>query len=212
MRKLVLCFVLLAGSTFAAPVINTQIDCPVVSGEGAAGCTANAGEYFASVSVYPGANHYGSASASFSDEYVLTVTSGPEQGFFGACFYGSGDTYQGTDFATGTFDGLSVEPTMRAFNFDTCPQSGSYQGAFASYTLGVPITSGLGLSASVLTSGATPQADASAYFTGFVFFDSSMNPVSGVDYSFDEVPVPEPSSACLLLCGFLLLVRRKTVR
>ena len=202
MRKLLLCFVLLSGSTFAAPVINTQVDCPVVSGEGAAGCTANAGEYFASVFVYPGANHYGSASASFSDEYVLTVIAGPEQGFIGACFYGSGDTYQGSDYADGGFAGLGVASTMRAFNFDTCPQSGGYNGELMSYTLGVPITSFLGLSASVSTSGATPQAQASANFTGFVFFDASMNPASGVNYSFDEVPGPAVPSLRRHSCCF----------
>ena len=209
MRKLLLCFVLLAGSTFAEPVITTQIDCPVVSGEGAAGCTANAGEYFASVLVYPGANHSGSASASFRDEYVLTVIAGPEQGFIGGCFYGSGDTYQGSDFAGGNFAGFGVNSGTRAFNFDTCPQSGGYNGELMSYTLGVPITSTLGLSASVSTSGATPQAQASVNFTGFVFFDASMNPASDINYSFDEVPgppVPEPSLISLLSCGLVFLV------
>lgn len=184
----------LACSAWAAPILNTQVNCPVVSGMGALGCSSNAGAFFARVFVYPGANHFGSASASFRDDYVFTVTTGPAQGFFASCFEAAGDTYMGSILVGGSFAGGGIANTTRAFALHTCGQT--------SFTLGVPIVSTMLLSASVSTQGAIPQANAEVSFIGFQFFDAAGNPVTGVNYSLVEVSsVPEAATAWLLVCG-----------
>ena len=215
MRMLLVSFFIMAGSAFAAPIIDTQVHCPVVSGQGAMGCTASANSSEASVSVYPGANNSGSATASFQDDYLFTVTTGPSEGFFGACFSGDGDTYLGGDIANGNFGGSAVSSMTRAFSFSTCPSPGVFTGNLVPFTLGVPINASFSLYASVSTNGPTPQGFAQVSFSGLLFFDSMGSPISGVTYTLDEVStlggVPEPGTAGLLISGLasLVFLRRK---
>ncbi len=206
MRKILFCLVLMAGSASAAPIITTQTFCGSLSG-----CSADAGAYFASVTAEPPPGIYSfndsfSASASFQDEEVFTVTAGPQQGFFAACFSGEGDTFNGNDTVQAGFGGSGAPPPpMRAFSFQTC-------GTETSFTLGVPIDENVFFSASVSTSGPYPQAFADINFTGFQFFDASQNPVLDVTYSLDEATaVFEPCSASLLLFGLLLWASGKII-
>lgn len=210
MCKLLFFTVLLVSSARAA-LISTQTNCL-----GFPGCSASAGPYFASVAANPPPQTTGgsfSASASFQDDLVFTVTAGPEQGFFAVCFSGQGDTSRGSDFVEGDFAGQGVGNGSRFFQIQTCPPFQLTHVPLTSFTRDVAIRSTMLLSAAVSTSGPSPQGFASVAITGFDFFDESMNVVSDVTYTLAPMfPTPEPAPISLVLCGTLFFAFAQWVR
>lgn len=156
------------------------------------------------------------ATAEFQDDLVFTVTKGPAQGFFLPCLDVEADWFQGEAGAGAAF-GISVGTPFEG-SFGTC---GGFLGfpPPQSFTLGVPQTETLSLSAYAEAGSFDPslqaQAGASAALDGFFFFDSSMNPVSGVTYSLAEEPlvaVPEPATGLLLLSVLVFFCRMNDPR
>jgi len=207
MYKLAFSFVLLANSVNAASISTFGLE--TCDGGGAVRRFCGTGGPpggLETVSVEVGPlirGQFGWESDVIQGDVSFTVTGGLGQGFFAPCFEVSQDYFYGTANASATFGQATFSIPFKGIQ-DGC-------GSEMSFTLGVPQTFAISLSAYAsagtnLTD--TAQANAGVGLTGFEFFDSSQNPVSGADYSLSVVapfPVPEPADVSLLLCGLLVL-------
>lgn len=145
-----------------------------------------------------------SATATFQDDYLFTVTGGSGSGMIEPCIAVFWDNDRGNGDA-----GISFGST----GFST--EGGTREGALAScdgfsipllpFTFGVPQVVTVSMSATAQV-GITPsQVDDSADLDGFQFFDDSGNQLSNVHFSLVSTSVPEPGMWFPLLAVFLLL-------
>jgi hypothetical protein len=170
---------------------------------------ASIGNFFVDALAGPNPGEFATDTQELQEDLVFTVTSGPAQGFFQPCLDVSEDWFQGEARGFASFGRISVSASGQG-TFGTC---GDFVFPTQSFTLGVPQTATLSLSAFATAGSLDPdvqaQAGASARLDGFLFFDYGMNLVSGVTYSLvgGTVAVPEPATGFLLL-GVLVVFRR----
>jgi hypothetical protein len=201
MEILLFCFILVVNSTFGAiiptfnAVITRQVTCDGgpfnCGGEEVGANTDVGGNIFVgspnvSALAFALRDHSASASVTFQDDYVLTVTDGPAKGFFEV-----------------EFGGEVIRSGQVAGSFFGQTNGG---GERTSFKLGVPVGSTLFLNAEADASGNGDVSSSAAIgFVALDFFDASMNPVN-VSFTLVEGAVPEPSVAFSVVCGLLLLV------
>jgi len=227
MGKFPICLILVVSSASAA-ILSTQASCDgiVVNGTNSAQCgspsngspfaSATAGPNFASADASSPFGHGANASAMVTEDLVLTVTSGLTEGFFIACLSAGRDVSSAAATAIFTGPGFAAQQVATGFggqrivDLETCENSFGMPVSVtpASFTLGVPIRTELLLTAQA--GGVPISAGASASFSGFEFFDGSMNRVS--DVTFSLVEVPEPAEVFSLISGLvaLLILGRST--
>jgi hypothetical protein len=138
------------------------------------------------------------ASATFIDDYVLTVTGGTRSGIFAPCLF-AGAVFIGTQtigsasFGSVSFSGYRVANC----GFQGLPQPPTM---FLPFTFDIPQTFTISLYSS------TGEGVGRASLESFQFFNSPSNPLNNVHFTLVEVP--EPSSWSLLAVGamFFLVV------
>ena len=161
-----------------------------------------------------------SASASFTEGFILTVTGGSGDGYaeplFALSAGGSSEGFQGFGEASASLGGCALQ-TNGAPPGTCSPMS-------VPFVFGVPqmLTLSESTSADVLSPWSEPSSLAygNASMTGFEFFDANGQPLNGVSYSFVSTGqpsgVPEPGTfpilttmACAALIAF---ARRRRIR
>lgn len=219
MLKYVLLIGFVIGTGRAATLIATaQCGSTIVTNDAFASCNGpmtGAGAD-ASVSVSPSSFAGGvsvdsggpetSASATFDDEYVLTVTGGVGNGLFMPCMMaGASTSPPSTAGASASFGSVGVS-SLPQQDIGNCLASFLFQ--FLPFTFGVPQT--FELSASAHATGSLGEGDAGASFSKILFFDTAMNPLTGVDFTLVSVDVPEPATwLAPTLLGVILILRSK---
>ncbi|MGO4885582.1 MAG: PEP-CTERM sorting domain-containing protein [Bryobacteraceae bacterium] len=169
--------------------------------------------------VQTGAGEYASASASLTEDFVLTVTGGFGNGYaepdLGAG--GGGWGSYGVGWASASLGGCGVSSYGEGPPSVGCPWNS------VPFVFGVPEQLTLSESANVsleYTATGIPAVNAGALvYSGFLFFDANGQPLNDVSYSFvpGDLPpaTPEPGTlllsaiACAVLAGF---ARRRASR
>lgn len=142
------------------------------------------------LNVLPG-SAVASASASFSEEAVFTVSGGTGNGFFYPCVFATSHNGGSASIGFGTFSGPCLPPGSTFFGEQP-------------FIFGVPQI------VQITAQGSVPGASfreltASATLGPILFLDSSGNPLPNVTYTLVD-SVPEPSSRSLLSVGFMFFV------
>jgi hypothetical protein len=144
-----------------------------------------------------GTGFSGSSSASLQDQITLTISGGTGSGFYLPCFAIS------TDFAHASLGTFTADVAG-----NTC--SGGFGAAQSlPFAFDTPIHANLNMSATGLGS-AFFWGGGSASLEGFLFFDDSGDPLSGVTYVLTTTPpangdVPEPGVMMTIGLGLLAL-------
>jgi hypothetical protein len=150
----------------------------------------------------------GGAQASFSDDYVFTVTGGTGAGFFVPCLSGSTDAEASAGASFG-----SIALGLFAFQRNsTCNGPPFFFGQLP-FSFGVQQIVHFTISASAGPSPLRGSAFGMASFDGILFFDTSGHPLSNI--TFTLVEVPEPSAWSLLAVGamfFLVVAMIRKIR
>jgi hypothetical protein len=137
-----------------------------------------------------------SASATFIQTYVLTVTGGLGDGFAEPILQVSGDRYVGVAgaSASASFGGCELYQSGEG------PPMYCYWNSVP-FAFGVPQTITLSLSADAWSIADAPPVGSLAMWNGLNFFDTEGQPLSGINYSLDEVfeQTPEPATLSLLM-------------
>jgi hypothetical protein len=154
-----------------------------------------------------------SASATFQDDYVLTVTGGSGSGSIWPCMFASWDNYRGSGNAGINFGGSAVSApgsSTSGGTFGRC--EGPPNTPLIPFTFGVPQTITVSMSG-FATVGITPsQVGDSVYLRGLQFFDTAGNPLADVHFTLVSTAVPEPSTLALLFGGLCLIVSARRYR
>jgi hypothetical protein len=200
-----------------AATIMTQATCPgigVLSGTtsvqcpppyaASAGIVANA-VYQDSVSIsansHGAAPHHGDgsfASATFIDDYVLTVTGGTGSGIFAPCLF-AGAVYIGTQtMGSASFGSVSFS----GYRVANC----GFQGAPQPPTMFLPFTFDIPQTFAISLYSSTDEGSGRASLDSFQFFDTHINPLNNVHFSLVSGDLPEPSSWSMLAVGAIFLL------
>ena len=180
-----------------AATISTTATCDGVTTVGTSSAMCNDGSFFAAASVsafmvnvqagqvtgLPGSST-GSASASFSGNFMFTVTGGSGNGFFYPCFFGSSDTFGSS--AEMSFAGIafSLFPSESPSTNCADPRSLNFPSA-KPFTFGVPQI------VPIVNSGSAPgdpfhgtsAGETFLPFSEISFFDPSGNLLSNVTFT-----------------------------
>jgi PEP-CTERM motif len=140
----------------------------------------------------------GGASASFSDDYVFTVTGGTGAGFFHPCVSGSAGRISDAGA------GVSLGGTGVSVINPPCADTSFAFSNSAPFTFGVPQIVHYSITASANPSPLHGSAFASVTFDGIVFFDPAGNPLPNATFAL--VSVPEPSTWFLLGVGLIFFL------
>jgi hypothetical protein len=135
-----------------------------------------------------------SASASFSNDYVFTITGGTGDGFFYPCI-----SSQENGGATGGMSFGGIE--LIIFGAETCGLAP--RAAPKPFTFGVPQIVHITMGASVSPAAFGREAGGTAFLREILFFDPSGNQLSGVTYTLVPAPAPEPSALSSLSVGVM---------
>jgi hypothetical protein len=194
----------------AAPMSIASATCDGITTSSTGGAFCNDGRFMASASASPRSvsvdagflslmSGGGGADASFTDDYVFTVTGGTGDGFFYPCFSGRASV---DGLGEGFFGG--IYEYVQGIN---CSRPVPHAIPF---TFGVPKIVHYSIGASASPSFHRGEENVVLSFDGILFFDPSGNPLPNVTYTLVSTPVPEPSALALLSVGLmlLLLVRR----
>ncbi len=220
MRGFVL--VLLASIPLFGGTFGTEADCygVVVNGGVSASCATAWGTYaFAtvsltglSVSAEAGAEvayNWGSASAGFTEGFMLTVTGASGDGYAEPLFSSNASPSQGA----ATFGEVSA--SLGGCSLDTVGAAlGSCSPTSIPFVFGVPQT--LTLAEYAVANASSPfGSSAVASWAGFEFFDANGQPLSDVSYSFvstgQPTGLPEPGTLILtaIACAALVAFARR---
>jgi hypothetical protein len=144
----------------------------------------------------------GDSSASFTADYVLTVTGGSGSGFMDPNLLTYGDNWgqEAGAGASASLEGPSggCEASAGPFGFGPNNNGSSCYPTSVAFVFGVPQILTLSLSAGA--SGAENTfVSGDAFYGGLGFFYSNGQPMSGVTYTFAPVVQPTPEPGTLLL-------------
>ena len=163
---------------------------------------------FVTASAWSPGNGGASASASFTEDYVFTVWGVSGDGFAEPLLMAQGGN-QGSDWA-------SASASLGGCELSQGGSGGPQQCPWASIPFEYNVPQILTLSLSADASASVFGDDFSAAEEdGFAFFDTSGNLLSGVPYSFDPAPAPEPGTLPLLTgmaCAAIIAVQRRRQR
>jgi len=222
MFKYISCLVF-AVSCASARTMSVQVSCGdgVTTSAQSASCLDTSGFAFAGLdggdlvfndsfgfSVLVDAGYATSASATFADDYVFTVTGGTGAGFFVPCMEASTDDFRVPSQAHVGFGiaGLGSGPFGQPnLILSTC-LGGNQPGTQIPFVFGVPQT--FTATASGSAGGGLPggEGDSQAGFRGFQFFDTSGNQLTSVHFTLVSTSIPEPSAASLLGVGLMFIL------
>ena len=149
-----------------------------------------------------------SASASFTEDYVFTVWGVSGDGFAEPLLAAQGGN-QGSDWASAS---ASLGGCELSQGGSGRPQQCPWASIPFEYNVPQILTLSLSADASASVFGDDFSA---AEEDGFAFFDTSGNLLSGVPYSFDPAPAPEPGTLPLLTgmaCAAIIAVKRRRQR
>ena len=216
MSKTLLCLFVIVCSINAATIIthafcpgtgdvfgSTSVRCPPFSST-SAGIAADP-FYEDSVSILAASSgpvpHHedGSfASATFIDDYVLTITGGTGQGFFAPCLF-AGAMFIGTQTIDSASFGSASVNTGMGDRVGTCA-SGLNQ--YIAFTFDVPQTFTVSLSS------LTGAGSGSASLTGLQFMTAlpPFKPLNDAHFTLVSVDLPEPSAWSLLPVGVMFFL------
>jgi hypothetical protein len=213
-----LLFFTLTTGCIAAATITTQVNC-----NGVVSNSSCSDSYFsASVSIGAGFSISAdalqesnpflfasvSATATFQDDYLFTVTGGSGSGMVEPCITASWDADRGGAGAGISFGSASLSGGGSQGGFSQSCEGGS-PISLLPFTFGVPQMVSVFMSASADAPTTSSEGDASASLDGFQFFDDSGNQLSNVHFSLVSASVspsvPEPGMWFPLLAVFLLL-------
>jgi hypothetical protein len=229
MRRLFL--ILVACAPGFAQTLSTAATCNGVTyyGTFSASCgesnttnaSASSGGGFVDALASSLASDSSSASASFSEAYILTVMGGIGDGFADPGLSAGGDSFGAEDVAYSSAALYSNSGGCEASGDPLPPYSFSTCGPTSmSFVFGVPQTVDIDLSATA-TSGPgyeDPGVNGGAGIGGFSFYDANGNPLNGVTYTFvpappPPTPTPEPGMFPLLAAiASAALIARKRLR
>jgi hypothetical protein len=224
-----LLFFALGGGCALAATITTQVNCngEVSTGAAAASCShalSHASASISETSLYQDRVGFGvqvfggeaatvtppfvfvawSASATFQDDYLLTVTGGSGAGSIKPCMSTFWNAFRGgADIEIG-FGNSGLGIGFPSFGSNaSCP--GPSQVALVPFTFGVPQI--ISVSMSARASGAFPS-DVSVFggLSSLQFFDNAGNQITDVHFTLISTTVPEPGTGALLLLGLFFLL------
>lgn len=168
------------------------------------GAFAAAYEGFASAGEWGG----GSASASFTADYVLTVTGGSGNGFMDPDLMTFGDSWGGQAIAgaSASLEGSSGGCEANAAGEGPPNNLGSTcDPTSVAFVFGVPQILTLSLSA-IASGGEDTLVSGDAYYGPLLFFYDNGQPISGVTYTFVPVVEPTPEPGTLLVTAMACIV------
>ena len=212
-----------------AATISTTATCDGVTTVGTSSAMCNDGSFFAAASVsafmvdvqsgqvtgLPGSST-GSASASFSGNFIFTVNGGSGNGFFYPCFYGSSDSFGAS--AEMSFAGIAFSASGSPIASTNCSLPPKLN-----FPLAKPFTFVVPQIVPIINNGSAPDnsfhgtSANETFLPGLeiLFFEPSGNLLSNPTYTLVD-SMPEPSSWSLLSIGLMLFlalpIRRMRLR
>jgi len=163
---------------------------------------------FVTASAWSPGNGGALASASFTEDYVFTVWGVSGDGFAEPLLMAQGGN-QGSDWASAS---ASLGGCELSQGGSGRPQQCPWASIPFEYNVPQILTLSLSADASASVFGDDFSA---AEEDGFAFLDTSGNLLSGVPYSFDPAPAPEPGTLPLLTgmaCAAIIAVKRRRQR
>lgn len=216
--------VLCVSIPLCAGTLQTSASCPgsYVVGTDSASCETSDGTgASATAGLYVGAKAWtgvsgdsSSASASFVEYYLLTVTGGYGMAYAAPLLYVGGDA-EG-DLAQAWGSASLGDCQLRSYGGGSPPPC-DWSSIKFEFGTPLPLTLSESAGASGGPYGPTREVDGSAFFSGFAFFDLSGNPLSGINYDLSvtdppPAPTPEPGMSPLfaaMACAVLTVFRRR---
>jgi len=202
-----------------AATISTTATCDGVTTVGTSLAICNDGRFIAAASIsafmvdvqsgqvagLPGSST-GSASASFSGNFIFTVNGGSGNGFFYPCFFGGGDAFGA--MVSMSFGGIGFSVSDSPFGSTNCALPPNLN-----FPLAKPFSFGVPQIVPIVNSGTAPDSlfhatsanETFLHGLEILFFDPSGNVLSNTTYTLVD-SVPEPSSWSLLGVGLIFFV------
>ena len=218
MFKYVLSLIFAVGLVTAA-TISTTATCDGGTTVGTSSAMCNDGSFFAAASIsafmvdvqsgqvtgLPGSST-GSASASFSGNFIFTVNGGSGNGFFYPCFYGSSDSFGAS--AEMSFAGIAFSASGSPIASTNCGLPPKLN-----FPLAKPFTFGVPQIVPIINNGSAPDnsfhgtSANETFLPGLeiLFFDPSGNLLSNPTFTLVD-SVPEPSTLSSLGIGLMLFL------
>jgi hypothetical protein len=208
---------LLVSIPISAATVSVNCNGVVYQGTDSASCgsqttagsyaEASEGAVFASVWGDGGS----SAFASFTQDYIFTVTGAYGNGFAQPLLMVGGDSF-------GSFASAGGSASLGG-----CELNSNWGGGYSycspgsiPFVFGTPQTLTLSLSAGASSNYRTPPVDGEARWSGFAFFDAYGRPLSDFSYTFWPISqtTPEPSTLFLtaMACAALIVFHRRRMK
>ena len=149
-----------------------------------------------------------SAQARFQADYVLTVTGGVGMAFAEPCLL-AGASWRGGAYADGSVGSVGVWASGWGNGGDVTCHGPVPDHGWLPFVFGVPQTLTVDFSTSVNAWRLTGATVGFVEFTGFRFFDAHQNLLTGITYTFNEVPEPGTFPILAAIAATALAIRAR---